>query len=69
VLIDDDGPGIPGARREKVFSRGERLDEQIHGHGLGLGIARDIVEAWGATLQLLSSTLGGLQVRIEAPPK
>lgn len=69
LLVDDDGPGIPAAQREDVFSRGARLDEQIHGHGLGLGIVRDIVEAWGATLQLLTSAEGGLQVRIEVPKK
>jgi signal transduction histidine kinase len=67
VLIDDDGPGIPESRREEVFSRGARLDEQITGHGLGLGIVRDIVQAWGGTLQLLVSPLGGLQVRINLP--
>jgi signal transduction histidine kinase len=67
VLIDDDGPGIPESRREEVFSRGARLDEQITGHGLGLGIVRDIVQAWGGALQLLVSPLGGLQVRINLP--
>lgn len=67
LLIDDDGPGIPESRREEVFSRGARLDEQITGHGLGLGIVRDIVQAWGGTLQLLVSPLGGLQVRINLP--
>ncbi|WP_258043966.1 ATP-binding protein, partial [Pseudomonas syringae] len=44
LLIDDDGPGIPESQRAEVFSRGARLDEQITGHGLGLGIVRDIVE-------------------------
>ncbi|WP_241151674.1 ATP-binding protein, partial [Pseudomonas viridiflava] len=44
LLIDDDGPGIPESQRAEVFSRGARLDEQITGHGLGLGIERDIVE-------------------------
>lgn len=67
LLIDDDGPGIPEAQRNDVFSRGARLDEQITGHGLGLGIVRDIVHAWGGSLQLLTSDLGGLQVRIELP--
>ncbi|MCQ9427583.1 ATP-binding protein, partial [Pseudomonas sp. LJDD11] len=43
LLVDDDGPGIPESQRAEVFSRGTRLDEQITGHGLGLGIVRDIV--------------------------
>jgi signal transduction histidine kinase len=67
LLVEDDGPGIPESRRDLVFSRGARLDEQITGHGLGLGIVRDIVQSWGADLQLLDSSLGGLQVRIELP--
>ncbi|MGV8920478.1 MAG: ATP-binding protein [Pseudomonas sp.] len=69
LQVDDDGPGIPEVRREEVFSRGSRLDEQIIGHGLGLGIVRDIVEVWGGTLQLLTSPLGGLQVCIELPER
>ncbi|GAB7529657.1 sensor histidine kinase [Pseudomonas sp. 3A(2025)] len=69
LLVDDDGPGIPESRREAVFSRGTRLDEQTTGHGLGLGIVRDIVDAWGGTLQLLESPAGGLQVRIDLPER
>lgn len=64
LMIDDDGPGIPAGNREEVFSRGSRLDEQIAGHGLGLGIVRDIVDSWGGHLQLLDSPLGGLRVSI-----
>lgn len=67
LLIDDDGPGIPENRHDEVVSRGTRLDEQVAGHGLGLGIVRDIVDAWGGQLQLLVSPLGGLRVRIELP--
>ncbi|MGR4041571.1 sensor histidine kinase [Pseudomonas sp. 910_21] len=67
LAVDDDGPGIPKERRSEVFSRGARLDEQTDGHGLGLGIVRDIVEAWGATLSLEESALGGLRVEIALP--
>lgn len=69
IVIEDDGPGIPEARREEVFSRGARLDEQITGHGLGLGIVRDIVQAWGGHLQLEASHSGGLRVRIDLPDR
>ncbi|WP_397452456.1 sensor histidine kinase [Pseudomonas sp. NA-150] len=69
IQVDDDGPGIPESRRDEVFSRGTRLDEQISGHGLGLGIVRDIVDAWGGHLHLLTSPLGGLHVRIELPER
>nr|BFD43249.1 sensor histidine kinase [Pseudomonas sp. FFPRI_1] len=67
LAVEDDGPGIPEERRSEVFSRGARLDEQTDGHGLGLGIVRDIVEAWGGTLELQESALGGLRVEIVLP--
>ncbi|NWB26461.1 ATP-binding protein [Pseudomonas gingeri] len=67
LSIEDDGPGIPEQNRDAVFSRGTRLDEQTIGHGLGLGIVRDIVDAWGARMSLSSSPLGGLLVTIDLP--
>jgi signal transduction histidine kinase len=67
LAVEDDGPGIPEERRDQVFSRGTRLDEQTHGHGLGLGIVRDIVDTWGGTLALHDSEWGGLKVLIELP--
>jgi signal transduction histidine kinase len=67
LSVEDDGPGIPEARRDQVFSRGTRLDEQTEGHGLGLGIVRDIVDSWNGKLALLDSEWGGLKVVIELP--
>ncbi|PVZ43817.1 sensor histidine kinase [Pseudomonas sp. CC120222-01a] len=69
LWVDDDGPGIPENQRLQVLGRGSRLDEQVDGHGLGLGIVRDIVEAWGGQLALLQSPIGGLRVSIELPRK
>ena len=69
LAVEDDGPGIPETQRDQVFSRGARLDEQIDGHGLGLGIVRDIVEVWGGVLQLQESPLGGLKALVELPKR
>lgn len=69
LTVEDDGPGIPEAQRDQVFSRGARLDEQTDGHGLGLGIVRDIVDVWGGVLRLKESELGGLKVLIELPKR
>lgn len=67
IQVEDDGPGIPEDRREAVLERGTRLDERAEGHGLGLGIVRDILAAWNGQLTLESSSLGGLRVRIYLP--
>jgi len=69
LWVDDDGPGIPQKARQQVLERGSRLDEQVDGHGLGLGIVRDIVDAWNGRLTLLESPLGGLRVSLELPRK
>lgn len=67
ITINDDGPGIAPELRAQVFNRGARIDEQIQGHGLGLGIVRDIVEHCKGELSLHDSPLGGLQVVIRLP--
>lgn len=67
LVVEDDGPGIAPAQRDQVLNRGTRLDEQTDGHGLGLGIVRDIVEVWGGTLQLEESEWGGLKVVVALP--
>jgi signal transduction histidine kinase len=67
LIVEDDGPGIAEPEREQVLSRGTRIDEQVQGHGLGLGIVRDIVEHCGGELSLQQSSLGGLAVVIHLP--
>jgi two-component system osmolarity sensor histidine kinase EnvZ len=71
ILVDDDGPGIPEARREEAFRPFHRLDEgrnlQSGGVGLGLAIARDIARAHGGDLTLDRSAMGGLRAAIRLP--
>lgn len=69
LIFEDDGPGIAAERREAVIARGSRLDEQVAGHGLGLGIVRDIVDAWNGSFKLADSDLGGLKVTVSLPLK
>lgn len=67
LCVEDDGPGCPPELRNTLERRGERLDEQTSGHGLGLAIARDIVEHYAGTLDFAESPLGGLQVTVTLP--
>ncbi len=65
VTVDDDGPGVPRARREDVFRAFQ--SGTGGGTGLGLTIARDIVRAHGGDIVLKDSPLGGLRACIRLP--
>ncbi len=54
IAIEDSGPGIPNADRERIFERFVRLGPagSAEGGGLGLPIARWIAEQHGGTLHL-----------------
>ena len=71
IRIRDDGPGIPEPELEKVFEPFYRLESsrnrQTGGTGLGLTIARSIVEAHGGKLALRNRPEGGLEVSITLP--
>ena len=71
VAVDDDGPGIPPARRERVFDRFNRSEagreRASGGSGLGLGIARSIVELHGGRIRAEDSALGGARVAFTLP--
>jgi len=64
LRVDDSGPGIPAAERERVFERFVRGSSAAPetGSGLGLAIVRSIAWRHGATLALGDSPLGGLRV-------
>jgi two-component system sensor histidine kinase PrrB len=68
VQVDDDGPGIPAAERERVlepFRRG--TGATASGTGLGLAIVAQQVALHGGEIRLDESARGGLAVRVELP--
>jgi signal transduction histidine kinase len=71
IWVDDDGPGIPVAERERVFDRFHRADparaRSGGGTGLGLAIVAAIVDAQGGRVWASQSPLGGARVVIELP--
>ncbi len=65
--IDDDGPGLAPELRESATTRGQRLDETKPGSGLGLSIVTDLAAAYGGSLRLDTSPLGGLRAELRLP--
>lgn len=70
IRVSDDGPGCSAAEFERLLTRGVRLDETTHGHGLGLSICREIVDFYGGSITFENdAALGGLAVMISLPGK
>ncbi|MFC5860772.1 sensor histidine kinase [Acidicapsa dinghuensis] len=71
VAIEDEGPGIPEDKRERVFDRFYRVDEgrtrDVGGAGLGLAIAKWAVEAHGGTITLKPRAPRGAIFSVEIP--
>ncbi|MDV5356159.1 two-component system sensor histidine kinase PhoQ [Kosakonia sp. SMBL-WEM22] len=64
IVVEDDGPGIPLAKRELVFDRGQRADTLRPGQGVGLSVAREIVEQYGGQILTGDSLLGGARMEV-----
>jgi signal transduction histidine kinase len=68
-LVEDDGPGIAVAQRDRVFERFHRTDSARDrasgGTGLGLAIVRAIAEAHGGRVAAERSSEGGARIVLE----
>jgi two-component system sensor histidine kinase QseC len=67
AIVEDAGPGIPVEERARVFDRFYRLYGDGDGCGIGLSIVRTVAEVHHAQIDLDSSDLGGLRVRVAFP--
>jgi two-component system, OmpR family, sensor kinase len=69
LAVEDSGPGIPEAERERVFDRFYRTpDAGAPGSGLGLAIVKAVAGRHGATVVLgRSGELGGLKAEVRFP--
>lgn len=67
LVVEDDGPGISEADRVRVLQRGERADEKVPGHGLGLAMVRETVDLYGGRLSVERSDLGGARFALALP--
>lgn len=67
VTVDDDGPGIERADRERVFVLGERGSSAANGSGIGLALVRLILERAGGRVDVDESPLGGARFTLTVP--
>jgi signal transduction histidine kinase len=71
IEVSDEGPGIPAANIERIFDRFYRVDaargSTDGGAGLGLAIARSIVELHGGTIRAEQRRPAGCRIVIELP--
>lgn len=66
VSVSDNGPGVPEGEREKVFNPFFSTKGQ-GGTGLGLAVARKVVQEHNGTIELLCPKEGGAEFLIQLP--
>ncbi|MBB5153437.1 sensor histidine kinase [Saccharopolyspora phatthalungensis] len=71
LVVDDDGPGIPVAHRERVFDRFHRVEpdraRSTGGAGLGLALAAEAVRRRGGAVCASTAPDGGARVEARWP--
>ncbi len=65
LAVEDTGPGIPRAERERLFDRFGRGTDQASGHGLGLAIADSVVRSTGGRWRVDDASEGLSGARME----
>jgi two-component system OmpR family sensor kinase len=67
LVVDDTGPGIAEADRERIFERFHRASAVPGGAGLGLSIADAVVRATGGAYKVTTAPLGGARIAVSWP--
>lgn len=71
LTVEDEGPGIPPAERERVFARFHRLERDrastVAGTGIGLAVVRELVLLHGGRCGVEAGRRGGARVVVEIP--
>lgn len=69
LSVEDDGPGVPEAERERIFERFRRADgsDRTEGSGLGLAIVKGFADAMAMAVTIRSGAGGGAQFALSMP--
>jgi len=67
IVVDDDGPGVAAAERERIFALGERGPTGADGSGIGLALVRMIVERAGGRVDADRAPQGGARFTVVLP--
>ena len=71
IWVEDQGPGIPPAERERIWRRWQRLprDERsaVAGSGIGLTLVRDLIALHGGRVSVEDGAHGGARFVVELP--
>jgi len=70
VTVDDAGPGIPDAHMDRIFQRFftyRPIDVRREHVGLGLAIAKQIVESYGGKISAANRPEGGARFEVRLP--
>ena len=62
IRIIDDGPGFKSGHAEELLQRGARADQNVAGHGIGLSIVQNIVQAYNGSLHIEQADTGGAEI-------
>ena len=68
VFVSDTGPGIDEQHRDRIFQLFERASTSTPGSGIGLGLSRRIVEAFGGSISYEERDSGGSRFVLAFPP-
>ena len=71
LRVDDDGPGIPSAERERLFEafaiQDDSRNKELSGFGLGLAIVKRIVDGHQGSVSIETAELGGARFLVRWP--
>lgn len=65
LRVEDDGPGVPEDLRRRIFEL--NFSTKTEGKGIGLYVARSVVESHGGTIEVESNEGKGSRFRLELP--